>query len=399
MAPTGWKFWCRNPDSNRGPPHYEFAVCMIPEVPAPPFAAPRQGMPDRLQMSSTLGKRLDPRSLSNTLSISRVFAFVPEDRWDKVSRATLSGRLRQAIDSARTHLHVALLSAVLMAIVVIFGAVTIDSYRAVRRDLASAAASVASAVAYDVDRNIELLDLSLQGVTQSWINPAVQALDPRLRNFVLFDHSATAQGIGPIVVLDPNGVVQASSDSSVPEHASFADGEYFAVHVWNSEVGLYVSKPLLSRIDGHWQIALSRRIKQGRRQPGRGGRNLAAPRLSQQAVPGSQSGGRRQHHFVSHGRADGHPRALRRERRPSEPRRQPQLQLHAGGQIRLFRRSVADRRRQPHHLLPSRRQPSLDPGTSKLRPTPPMPNGGARPRSLDASWSSSASVRWRSSFC
>ncbi|MCW6513278.1 sensor domain-containing diguanylate cyclase, partial [Lichenifustis flavocetrariae] len=40
----------------------------------------------------------------------------------------------------------------------------------------------------------------------------------------------------------------------------FADRDYFKVHTTGNDVGLFVSKPFLSRISGTWTIALTRRI-------------------------------------------------------------------------------------------------------------------------------------------
>ena len=46
------------------------------------------------------------------------------------------------------------------------------------------------------------LDPSLQGLAKDLANPQVMALDPDLRNRVLFDHSLRADGLSAVLVLD-----------------------------------------------------------------------------------------------------------------------------------------------------------------------------------------------------
>ncbi len=179
-------------------------------------------------------------------------------RQSTTGRATFAQRLVGG--TTRRRLLVALMATALLAICLIFVSVMGDARKDVGGAVTISAGNLAGAVAHDVDRNIELLDLSLQAVTTSWSNPTVQALTPALRDMLLFDHSASASGVGPIAVVDAGGLVRAISTPVMPLNTSLADRDYFRVHVSNSDVGLYVSKPLISRITGNWQIALSRRI-------------------------------------------------------------------------------------------------------------------------------------------
>ena len=148
----------------------------------------------------------------------------------------------------------------LLAICAIFALVMYDSRQDVGREVAISAGNLASAVAHDVDRNIELIDLSLQAAASAWSKPAVHSLDPDLRNMLLFDNSSTAQDIGNILVLDKDGIVRASSRPINSPSPSFSDRDYFRVHVGSGNVGLFVSKPFVSRVSGLWQVGLSRRI-------------------------------------------------------------------------------------------------------------------------------------------
>ena len=66
---------------------------------------------------------------------------------------------------------------------------------------------VVAAVENDVLRNIESIDLSLQGVIEGLQRPDIWQLSPDLRQVVLFDRSATARHLGLILVTDAAGNV------------------------------------------------------------------------------------------------------------------------------------------------------------------------------------------------
>ena len=150
--------------------------------------------------------------------------------------------------------------AALLAIVCASAYVMIDARRNVTQDVATAASNIASAVAHDVDRNFELLDLSIRSAATAWSQPSVRSLAPALRDLILFDASTSGRGLGYMLVLDATGVVRACSRSCDYTGKSFADRDYFRVHVANADVGLFVSKPFTSRLTGVWQVGLSRRI-------------------------------------------------------------------------------------------------------------------------------------------
>lgn len=175
-------------------------------------------------------------------------------------RATM-GRLDQRDEGAtRRRVLVALMVAALVAICAVAVLMMIESRRDVGRGVAVSAGNLAAAVAHDVDRNIELLDLSLQSAAKGWGNLEVQSLSPSLRDMVLFDSSSSAQDVGPVFILDETGTVRAASKPEVAVGVSFGDRDYFRVHARTDAVGLFVSKPFVSRVSGNWQVALSRRI-------------------------------------------------------------------------------------------------------------------------------------------
>lgn len=129
-----------------------------------------------------------------------------------------------------------------------------------RQKASIAAANLSAAVTQDIARNIELYDISLQGVLEGLADPDVMALPAKIRNRVLFDRSVTAPFLGSVYVQNESGNVLFDSASLVPRPYNYADREFFLAHKARADLGLYVSAPYLSRIDHEWVINLSRRI-------------------------------------------------------------------------------------------------------------------------------------------
>ncbi|WP_232478123.1 sensor domain-containing diguanylate cyclase [Caballeronia calidae] len=113
----------------------------------------------------------------------------------------------------------------------------------------------------DIERNLELYDLSLQAVVDGLQDRDVMALTPRLRRELLFDRAASARFLGAFLVLDESGNVVLDSASDLPRSRNLGDKPWFVIHRVRPEVGLYMSDPYYSRLRGDTpSIALSRRI-------------------------------------------------------------------------------------------------------------------------------------------
>ena len=112
----------------------------------------------------------------------------------------------------------------------------------------------------DVARNVELLDLSLKGVIENMSAPGVASVDPRVRQMVLFDRAASARGVGSLLLLDASGSIVADAGAFPPRTASNGDREYFRAHVEDRDRGLFVGKPIVSRLTGDRTIPFSRRV-------------------------------------------------------------------------------------------------------------------------------------------
>ena len=119
--------------------------------------------------------------------------------------------------------------------------------------------NLAGGIDADINRTIELYDLSLRAVAANMVVPAVLSATPEIRQLILFDHSNLARHCGAIQVTDQSGTVTNDSAALPPATRNFKGKEFFEVHRRDPLFGLYISKPMLH--DGIYGIVLSRRIQ------------------------------------------------------------------------------------------------------------------------------------------
>src|SRR5262245_24016130 len=122
------------------------------------------------------------------------------------------------------------------------------------------ATSLVAAIESDIVRNVEALNLSLQGVANSLKRPEIDRLSPDLRQLVLFDHSATARHFGSILVLDETGHLRYDSRNATVKPVDMRDRDYFRIHKTKDAPILYVGQPQAARQDGAFFIGISKRL-------------------------------------------------------------------------------------------------------------------------------------------
>ncbi|VVD69511.1 putative signal transduction ggdef domain transmembrane protein [Pandoraea terrae] len=116
----------------------------------------------------------------------------------------------------------------------------------------------------DIERNIEIYELSMQAVTDGAKDPTVLQLPPRIRQRVLFDRSSNAQDLGSLFVTNAAGDVVFDSRAAPARKVNLSDLEYFRVQQ-GGDAGLFFSKPFLPRIDRpEPSIGLSQRLEDAR---------------------------------------------------------------------------------------------------------------------------------------
>ncbi|MCX7079451.1 MAG: sensor domain-containing diguanylate cyclase [Pseudomonas sp.] len=124
-----------------------------------------------------------------------------------------------------------------------------------------AASNIVQLIDADVLHNVELYDLSLQGLISASQRTDLTLVSPQIRHLVLFDRAIAAPHKGDILLLDKHGDVLADSASVEPRTGNFADREYFQSHVQNPDSGMFISRPFRARRNDHdWRISFSRRI-------------------------------------------------------------------------------------------------------------------------------------------
>ena len=107
--------------------------------------------------------------------------------------------------------------------------------------------NLGQAFAHDIQRSIEIYDLSLRTAIDGLNIPGIWTVSPEMRHAALFDGSANAHDLGAIIILDASGNILIESGSLVPRKANFADRDYFTIHRDRPDVGLYISAPTRGR--------------------------------------------------------------------------------------------------------------------------------------------------------
>jgi diguanylate cyclase (GGDEF)-like protein len=120
-------------------------------------------------------------------------------------------------------------------------------------------ANLATIVERDLSRNLEFYSLSLQAMVDGYRQPAVMNLPQSLRDQVLFDRVTLARHISAAYLVDAEGNVAVDLRGRIL-NLNVKDRDYFLAHATLTDTGLFLSKPLLSRVTGERNIAISRRV-------------------------------------------------------------------------------------------------------------------------------------------
>ena len=136
--------------------------------------------------------------------------------------------------------------------------VMLDMRRGEERLARQTLENLASGINADINRNVELYDLSLRAVATGMVLPEIQDVSKSIRQLILFDHAATADHFGAIEVFDAEGQLTVDSVTPDPAPQYRGDEEFFRVHRDQPDAGLFISRPMLHQ--GAYAIVLSRRI-------------------------------------------------------------------------------------------------------------------------------------------
>src|SRR6516162_3441587 len=122
--------------------------------------------------------------------------------------------------------------------------------------------NIVQAIEADVSRNIELYDLSLQGLREALATEAVAHVGQEVQRLALFDHAASAKYMGSLYVLNAAAeIVICSRSKTADPRLDLTDRDYFQAHLYRPDIGLYISRPFKGRLERREdRIALSRRL-------------------------------------------------------------------------------------------------------------------------------------------
>ncbi|GLC91091.1 GGDEF domain-containing protein [Cupriavidus sp. TA19] len=119
----------------------------------------------------------------------------------------------------------------------------------------------------DIERNIEVYELSIEGVIDGLKDLPTLQLPPLTRRRVLFDRSTNAKDMGALLVTNSAGDVEIDSRSVPPRRVNLSDRDYFTVQQRSADAGLFISKPFSPQLTKtETSIGLSQRLmdSQGR---------------------------------------------------------------------------------------------------------------------------------------
>ncbi|QEI07124.1 GGDEF domain-containing protein [Pigmentiphaga aceris] len=119
--------------------------------------------------------------------------------------------------------------------------------------------NLATIVERDLSRNLEFYSLSLQAMADGYRQPAVMSMPVQLRDQVLFDRVTLARHISSAYLIDVDGNVAVDLKGRTL-NVNVKDRDYFLAHSTLADTGLFLSKPLVSRLSGELNVAISRRV-------------------------------------------------------------------------------------------------------------------------------------------
>lgn len=142
----------------------------------------------------------------------------------------------------------------------ICGWIILDARQDAWKHASIVGSTVAAAVAADIARNIETLELSITGVIENLNLANLEDLSPQHRQLLLFDRSMAARHLSAILVIGDDGRLIHDSRTTDPAKLDFSDRDHFKIHKDNDTVGLFIGSPVVSRINGLAVIPFSRRL-------------------------------------------------------------------------------------------------------------------------------------------
>ena len=143
--------------------------------------------------------------------------------------------------------------------VAMFMSVVHDTGRREYDKARQSAENIVGTINVDLQRNIELYDLSLQAVIANLKLPDIDRVSAVTRQALLFGQASTAKHMGSIFVLDQTGQLILDSSNTNPVNVDYAATDYFQFHLLNGDDGPHIGRPWTNQ-KGERLVSISRRM-------------------------------------------------------------------------------------------------------------------------------------------
>ncbi|MFR0693167.1 diguanylate cyclase domain-containing protein [Enterobacterales bacterium AE_CKDN230030158-1A_HGKHYDSX7] len=122
--------------------------------------------------------------------------------------------------------------------------------------------NIALLVQRDIQRNLDLYDMTLEAVVHAHAQPEVRALSNEVRDSLLKDYTAPTRGMGSVFITNAEGVATFSFGKEIPARIDLSGREYFQAQREAKGNSVFVSHPYIPYSnDARRSIALSRRLE------------------------------------------------------------------------------------------------------------------------------------------
>jgi PAS domain S-box-containing protein len=135
-----------------------------------------------------------------------------------------------------------------------------DNRRATYDSAVNANKDILVGLEHDIRHSIDIMDLALRSTKSGAELAELTTLPDAVRQAVLFDGAAAADIFGGVYTTDKDGDIINDSAGTAARKINVADRDYFTAHRANADLGLLMTGPTLSRLDGRWALMLSRRL-------------------------------------------------------------------------------------------------------------------------------------------
>ena len=122
--------------------------------------------------------------------------------------------------------------------------------------------NIALLVQRDIQRNLDLYDMTLMAVVHAHAQPEVRALSGEVRESLLKDYTAPTHGMGSVFITNAQGVATFNFGKEIPARIDLSEREYFQAQRKASGNQLFIGHPYIPySSNARSSIALSRRLE------------------------------------------------------------------------------------------------------------------------------------------